>query len=103
MAKAASTQARSDPELDIDMQSACRYPEPMATLQVRNVPEDFHRRLKARAAARGQSLSDYVLDELRVAADRPTMHEWLDAVAALPPQEHAPPSAADVITAERRR
>lgn len=87
----------------VDMQSACRYDASMATLQVRNVPDDFHRRLKARAAARGQSLSDYVLDELRIAADRPTMPEWLDAVAALPPQEHAPTPAASVLAGERRR
>lgn len=103
MPNAAQRPASSRPTPEVDMQSACKYPEPMATLQVRNVPEDFHRRLKARAAARGQSLSDYVLDELRVAADRPTMQEWLNAVAALPPQEHTPPPAADVIAAERRR
>ena len=36
----------------------------MSTLQVRNVPEDVHRTLKARAAASGQSLSEYVLAEL---------------------------------------
>ena len=33
----------------------------MGLIQIRNVPEDVHRTLKARAAARGSSLSDYVL------------------------------------------
>ena len=47
----------------------------MSTIQVRNVPEDLHHQLKARAAGQGRSLSDYVLDELRVAANRPTMGE----------------------------
>lgn len=75
----------------------------MSTIQVRNVPEDFHRRLKARAAARGQSLSDYVLEELRVAADRPTMGEWLAAVDRLPEQAQTPTSAADAIADERAR
>jgi plasmid stability protein len=75
----------------------------MSTIQVRNVPEDLHRRLKARAAGQGRSLSDYVLDELRVAATRPTMDEWLAAVEALPAPLHSPTPAADVLAAERRR
>lgn len=38
---------------------------PMAkTIQVREVPDDVHAELRARAAAAGTSLSDYVLDEL---------------------------------------
>jgi plasmid stability protein len=75
----------------------------MSTIQVRNVPEDLHRQLKSRAAGQGRSLSDYVLDELRVAANRPTMGEWLAAVEALPAPLHAPTSAADVLADERRR
>jgi plasmid stability protein len=67
------------------------------------VPEDFHRRLKTRAAARGQSLSDYVLEELQIAADRPTMREWLAAVDRLPEQGRTPMPAADAIAAERAR
>jgi len=34
------------------------------TIQVRDVPEDIHAELRARAAAAGTSLSDYVLGEL---------------------------------------
>lgn len=30
-------------------------------IQIRNVPDDVHRRLKAKAAERGLSLSDYLL------------------------------------------
>ena len=30
-------------------------------LQIRNVPDTFHRKLKARAAMAGMSLSDYLL------------------------------------------
>jgi plasmid stability protein len=50
-------------------------------IQIRNVPEKLHRTLKARAAEAGQSLSDYLLVELRDAAQRPTpaqMRERLD-------------------------
>jgi len=75
----------------------------MSTIQVRNVPEDLHRQLKVRAAEEGRSLSDYVLDELRVAAGRPTMRRWLDATATLPRPSRAPTPAAKVIAEERRR
>jgi plasmid stability protein len=44
-------------------------------IQVRHVPDDLHRRLKARAALLGLSLSDYLLQEVRRVADRPTLAE----------------------------
>jgi hypothetical protein len=75
----------------------------MSTIQVRNVPEQLHRQLKVRAAQEGRTLSDYVLDELRVAAGRPTMSQWLRDVDALPPPHDAPAPAADVTADERRR
>ena len=34
-------------------------------IQLRNVPDALHRSLKARAAMAGQSLSDYLLAEMR--------------------------------------
>ncbi len=37
----------------------------MRMIQIRNVPDDLHRLLKSRAALAGQSLSDYLLEELR--------------------------------------
>jgi antitoxin FitA len=44
-------------------------------VQIRNVPDDLHRRLKSRAALAGMSLSDYLLAELRASADVPTAEE----------------------------
>ena len=44
-------------------------------IQVRNVPDALHRTLKARAAMSGMSLSDYLLQELREVAERPTLAE----------------------------
>lgn len=44
-------------------------------IQIRNVPDALHRKLKARAALNGQALSDYLLAELRRSAERPTLTE----------------------------
>ncbi|HDO52310.1 MAG TPA: hypothetical protein ENH05_06185 [Rhizobiales bacterium] len=44
-------------------------------IQIRNVPNELHRRLKARAALAGMTLSDYLLKEIRAAAERPTLEE----------------------------
>ncbi len=44
-------------------------------IQIRNVPDELHRRLKARAALEGMSLSDYLLREIRRVAERPSIAE----------------------------
>ncbi len=44
-------------------------------IQIRNVPDVLHRRLKSRAALAGMSLSDYLLGEIREVAERPTIEE----------------------------
>ncbi|MHB8418485.1 MAG: FitA-like ribbon-helix-helix domain-containing protein [Myxococcales bacterium] len=54
-------------------------------IQVRHVPEAVHRTLKARAAAEGLSLSDYILAELRRLAERPTRGEVLARIEARAP------------------
>ena len=46
-----------------------------AMIQIRNVPDELHRRLKSRAALAGMSLSDYLLSEIRAVAERPTLDE----------------------------
>lgn len=46
-----------------------------AMIQIRNVPDTLHRRLKSRAALAGMSLSDYLLSEIREVAARPTLDE----------------------------
>jgi plasmid stability protein len=51
-------------------------------IQLRNVPDDLHRRLKARAALEGLSLSDYLIAEARRAAERPTIEELRARVRA---------------------
>jgi plasmid stability protein len=69
-------------------------------VQVRNVPPQFHRRLKARAAIEGMSMSDYILRELGKALDRPTRQEVLDRLKARPVRQLRR-SPADLIRAER--
>ena len=49
-------------------------------IQIRHVPEDVHARLKARAAAAGMSLSDYLLREITALALRPTWQEIFDEI-----------------------
>jgi antitoxin FitA len=46
-------------------------------IQIRNVPDALHRKLKGRAADAGQTLSDYLLAELERVAARPTRDEML--------------------------
>ena len=54
-------------------------------IQLRNVPDALHRRLKARAAEEGMSLSDFLIQEVRKVAERPTDEEIRIRLAALPP------------------
>jgi len=44
-------------------------------IQIRNVPDALHRRIKARAAMAGMSLSDYLVSEIKEIAERPTLAE----------------------------
>ncbi len=63
-------------------------------IQIRNVPDMLHRKLKARAALAGMSLSDFLLAELRGVAARPTVDELRERIArrasvvpSMPPAE----------------
>jgi len=65
-------------------------------IQIRNVPSELHRTLKARAAAAGMSLSDYLLGEIRQVADQPSMEELRERLHKLPKLDLSP-SPAEVI------
>lgn len=54
---------------------ACSHAHSMKMIQIRNVPAEVHRTLKARAAQAGLTLSDYLLSELEDLARRPTQEE----------------------------
>ena len=75
----------------------------MSTMvQIRNVPDALHRRLKSRAALAGMSLSDYLLSEIRQVAERPTLDELR---ARLHSRTEITPSVApaEILRAERDR
>jgi len=81
---------------------ACKYADHMPVMvQIRNVPSELHRELKARAALEGMSLSDYLLRELRNALDRPTLDEIRERLSRRQPvRPHPAPAAA--VRAERK-
>ncbi len=69
-------------------------------IQIRHVPDALHRRLRARAALAGMSLSDYLRLELEAAAERLTPGELRERLASLEPAKvRERPSAA--VRAER--
>ncbi|GAB3297481.1 antitoxin [Epidermidibacterium keratini] len=70
-----------------------RYDDDVTMIQIRNVPDDVHRRLKARAAMEGVSLSELALSELTRSLDRPTRRELLDLVASREQVRGGPSSA----------
>jgi len=69
-------------------------------IQLRNVPDELHRKLKARAATNGQSLSDYLIAEARALAERPTPAEIRYRLLERAPVK-ARESAARAVRAER--
>ncbi len=89
------------------MHSARSYAFCMTSLQIRNVPDELHRQLKARAALEGQSLSEYALGELRRAMQRPTRRELAERVASFerPPSRNPLPTpcAPNVMRGDRPR
>ena len=50
-------------------------------IQIRNVPDELHRALKARAARAGMTLSDYLLSEIELVAQKPTLRELMERLA----------------------
>jgi hypothetical protein len=50
-------------------------------IQLRNVPDSLHRKLKARAALEGLSLPGNLLAELRRYGERPTLREMREQLS----------------------
>ena len=78
------------------MFSTCMYAFHMSKMiQIRNVPDSLHRKLKARAAMEGKSLSDYLIAEIARLAERPTLSELRERLRSrMPVNPRVPPSQA---------
>ena len=63
------------------MRSTCGNVARMSRMiQIRNVPEDVHREIKARAARAGMTLSDYLKREVERLVSRPPVEDVLSRV-----------------------
>lgn len=71
-------------------------------IQIRHVPDRLHRRLRARAAMAGMSLSDYLRLELTRAAEQLTPDELRTRLAAMS-RTVVKETPAEALRAERDR
>ncbi len=69
-------------------------------IQIRNVPDPLHRRLKSKAALEGLTLSDFLMREIRYIADRPTASELAARILSSERVETAIP-VSEMIRGER--
>jgi plasmid stability protein len=76
-------------------------PQPTVNIQIRGVPEDIHKRLKARAALEGTSLSDMLLREITLIAGRKSNTEILRALESQEPVRLPENLVADMVRAMR--
>lgn len=68
------------------MWCTCLYANNMSKMiQIRDVPDQVHSVLKARAAREGMSLSDYLKRELERTVEQPSLQEWLERVKQAKP------------------
>jgi plasmid stability protein len=70
-------------------------------LQIRDMPDEVHRRLKVRASHAGMTLQQYVLSELKAVAERPTPDEVLARLGDLPPVRVGVDEIVDAVRAGR--
>jgi hypothetical protein len=59
----------------------CYHVVMSVNMHLREVPDEVHGELAARAAASGMTLRQYAIDVLSRHVEQPTMHDWLDRVA----------------------
>lgn len=72
-----------------------------STLQIRDVPEEVHTAVRARASAAGRSVSDYLRQLVTEAVSRPTMAEWIERAQTLARDAEDGPALDDIVAAVR--
>lgn len=84
------------------MHSGCiLWVEMPKAIQIRDVPDDVHAVMRARAAAAGMSMSEYLRSELVTLAEKPTMEELLARIRTRPPNNVTRQSIVDIIREAR--
>ena len=73
----------------------------MKMIQIRNVPDELHRSLKARAAREGRTLSDLILTDLPRLVDKPSPEQVMSRIRSR--SSVGGPPASELIAAERDR
>lgn len=69
-------------------------------VQIRDMPEPLHRKLKVRAAERGMSISEYLKRLIDADLKKPSWEEYFRRAEKLKPLD-LPESSADLIRRER--
>jgi antitoxin FitA len=71
----------------------------MGAIQIKNVPEELHQAIRSRAAQKGKTVSDYMLDLAKRDLSKPTVQEWVAMVRAGwgPEPTHSDVDTADII------
>lgn len=70
------------------------------TVQIRNVPDELHRKIKERAALAGMAISEYLLREMERSLERPTREKLLERLRSRQRVEPAE-SVVEAVRAER--
>lgn len=71
-------------------------------IQVRNVPDDLHRKLVQRARLRGQTLTDHIQEILERAVGKPDRMEVLERILSREPVDLGGLTGADLVREARR-
>lgn len=71
-------------------------------IQIRSVPADLHNKLKDKASLNNKTLTDYLMAELMLIADRPTISELKERIQKRKPIR-TKMSPTNVLRAERVR
>ena len=87
----------------IDMRSTCKHVQHMPKMiQIRNVPDLLHRRLKVRAAEQGLTLSDYLLRMAEREAGKPTIAELTERIRSRGNPLRLPPGTIERVVRDMR-
>jgi antitoxin FitA len=76
----------------------------MGAIQIKNVPEELHDAIRSRAAEKGKTVSDYMLDLAKRELGRPSVQEWVARVRSRVSEEavRADFDAAETIRQNRK-